>query len=130
MRNVIARDQNPDTNIEHYRDIIEHFAKNSVEEDLFFSQKFTSAERKMLQRFVKNKIKKKLAKLRFFSIFSIAYGFKLRVVTQGPNDGRFLRIKGHRLPALAIVERIVVHQDPWLSARYEVIPPSTGARAW
>lgn len=38
-----------------------------------------------------------------------------------------LKIIGQPLPALAIVERIVVQKDPELGELYEVIAPSVGA---
>uniref|UniRef100_A0A1Q3FWC2 G-patch domain-containing protein n=1 Tax=Culex tarsalis TaxID=7177 RepID=A0A1Q3FWC2_CULTA len=106
--NAVSRNENPNTNIEFYRNIIEHFAKDGAEQDLMFDTKFTKNERNMLKR--------------------IAHEFHLRTVNCGRKGKRRLCVHGKKLPALATVERIVVHKDPWLMARYEVTPPRIGAR--
>lgn len=64
----------------------------------------------------------------FLSICSFAQRINLRANQIGSKNARHLRVYGRRLPALAIVERIVVHKDTALSARYEVTPPRIGAR--
>ncbi|XP_039453203.1 uncharacterized protein LOC120432138 [Culex pipiens pallens] len=105
LSTAIAREE---YNIEFYRDMILNFSKDCVEQELVFSAEFTKPERKMLQSF--------------------AQRINLRANQIGSKNARHLRVYGRRLPALAIVERIVVHKDPALSARYEVTPPRIGAR--
>uniref|UniRef100_A0A8D8B006 (northern house mosquito) hypothetical protein n=1 Tax=Culex pipiens TaxID=7175 RepID=A0A8D8B006_CULPI len=105
LSTAIAREE---YNIEFYRDMILNFSKDCVEQELVFSAEFTKPERKMLQSF--------------------AQRINLRANQIGSKNARHLRVYGQGLPALAIVERIVVHKDPALSARYEVTPPRIGAR--
>ncbi|KAL1376279.1 hypothetical protein pipiens_016978, partial [Culex pipiens pipiens] len=96
FRNAIAREE---CNIEFYRDMIINFAKDCVEQELVFGVEFTNPEQKMLQSF--------------------AQKINLRANHFGPKNNRHLRVYGQGLPALVIVERIVLHKDPALSARYE-----------
>lgn len=52
----------------------------------------------------------------------------LKAIAFGPKDNLQLKVIGLPIPALAIVERILVRKDPQLRALYQAIPPMVGAR--
>uniref|UniRef100_A0A8D7ZSG5 (northern house mosquito) hypothetical protein n=1 Tax=Culex pipiens TaxID=7175 RepID=A0A8D7ZSG5_CULPI len=106
--NQIARTEDPTTNSKHYKSIMKRFVKDSIEHELVFSEEFSEAERDKLQR--------------------IATKLDLETCIVESSTNPQLKIIGQPLPALAIVERIVVQKDPELGALYEVIAPSVGAR--
>ncbi|XP_052567203.1 uncharacterized protein LOC120431952 [Culex pipiens pallens] len=108
LENQIARTEDPTTNSKHYKSIMKRFVKDSIEHELVFSEEFSKAERDKLQR--------------------IATKLDLETCIVKSSTNPQLKIIGQPLPALAIVERIVVQKDPELGALYEVIAPSVGAR--
>ncbi|KAL1376284.1 hypothetical protein pipiens_016983 [Culex pipiens pipiens] len=106
--NQIARTEDPTTNSKHYKSIMKRFVKDSIEHELVFSEEFSEAERDKLQR--------------------IATKLDLETCIVESSTNPQLKVIGQPLPALAIVERIVVQKDPELGALYEAIAPSVGAR--
>ncbi|KAL1376280.1 hypothetical protein pipiens_016979 [Culex pipiens pipiens] len=100
----VAKTEDPATNIDHYKCLIQDFWKDSFEQELVFSAEFTKADRQKFHSFAQD------------------------LNLQSSSDGEELRIYGRRLPALAIVERIVVAKDPKLSALFEVTAPRVGSR--
>ncbi|KAL1376281.1 hypothetical protein pipiens_016980 [Culex pipiens pipiens] len=102
--NEIARREDPAKQIEYYRSIMETFSKLPIKQDLTFSKEFTQVEREELKR--------------------IALELNLTTCIVGPKKNRKLKIMGRTIPALAVVERIVVHKDPELCELYSVVTPS------
>ncbi|KAL1378635.1 hypothetical protein pipiens_015456 [Culex pipiens pipiens] len=102
--NEIARREDPAKQIEYYRSIMDTFSKLPIKQDLTFSKEFSQVEREELKR--------------------IALELNLTTCIVGPKKNRKLKIMGRTIPALAVVERIVVHKDPELCELYSVVTPS------
>ncbi|KAL9693182.1 hypothetical protein quinque_012467 [Culex quinquefasciatus] len=102
--NEITRREDPAKQIEYYRSIMDTFSKLPIKQDLTFSKEFSQVEREELKR--------------------IALELNLTTCIVGPKKNRKLKIMGRTIPALAVVERIVVHKDPELCELYSVVTPS------
>ncbi|KAL9693185.1 hypothetical protein quinque_012470 [Culex quinquefasciatus] len=106
LENQIAR--RPNGGIGIYKNIIKQFRQESIEQELVFRPEFTKEERSVL---IKHASK-----------------MDLKAIAFGPKDNLQLKVLGLPIPALAIVERILVRKDPQLRALYQAILPMVGAR--
>uniref|UniRef100_A0A8D8ATE4 (northern house mosquito) hypothetical protein n=1 Tax=Culex pipiens TaxID=7175 RepID=A0A8D8ATE4_CULPI len=107
----IARLWDPATNIEYYKSIMQKFTEEKTQRELIFSEEFTENEQDILKR--------------------IADGLNLETSCVRRAHGRpQLKVRARAAPALAIVEQIVVHNDPKLNEQYDVFPPRGRSRRW
>ncbi|KAL9693184.1 hypothetical protein quinque_012469 [Culex quinquefasciatus] len=107
----IARLWDPATNIEFYKSIMQKSTEEKTQRELIFNEEFSENEQDIFKR--------------------IADGLNLETSCVRRAHGRpQLKVRARAAPALAIVEQIVVHNDPKLNEQYDVFPPRGRSRRW